>query len=84
MSIALMNAVWDSGPDGQAETYVLLAIADNASPNGIAYPGLPLIAQGWLFGYPVPAEEFHYRWLRTRNALADETEVVAATQHQIS
>lgn len=45
MSIKRISAVWDQSRAKGTTLLVLLAIADNASDNGLAWPGLETIAQ---------------------------------------
>jgi DNA-binding transcriptional MocR family regulator len=45
MSVKLMSRIWDEGPPSQAERFVLLAIADNASDAGVAYPSIASLAR---------------------------------------
>jgi len=45
MSVKLMSRIWDEGPSTQAERFVLLAIADNASDSGLAYPSVASLAR---------------------------------------
>jgi hypothetical protein len=40
-----MSRIWDEGPSTQAERFVLLAIADNASDSGLAYPSVASLAR---------------------------------------
>ncbi len=44
MSIALISACWDRGPKDPIERYVLVALADNASDEGFAYPSIETLA----------------------------------------
>lgn len=39
-----MSLVWDKGPEGHIDRYVLLAIADNANDEGFAHPSITTIA----------------------------------------
>lgn len=45
MSIRIMSWVWDSGPADQAQTMVLLAIADFCDDSGMCWPSVASIAQ---------------------------------------
>ena len=45
MSIKLMAMVWESGPEDHAQKLVLLAIADHANDEGMAYPSMARIAR---------------------------------------
>lgn len=45
MSIKLMSHIWDHGPEDTGERFVLLAIADNANDDGVAYPSAATIAR---------------------------------------
>lgn len=38
MSIKIMSSIWESGPSDMGERFVLLAIADHANDDGLAYP----------------------------------------------
>lgn len=44
MSIRVMTRVWDEGPDQQGELLVLLALADFANDEGVAWPSMETIA----------------------------------------
>jgi hypothetical protein len=44
MSIRVMSAVWDNGPEDQGELLVLLALADYADDNGYCWPAMPSVA----------------------------------------
>ncbi len=45
MSAKVMGWVFDAGPAEQAPMVVMLAIADNADDQGIAFPGIPTLAR---------------------------------------
>lgn len=45
MSIKLMSAIWDNGPDKQAERFVLLALADYANDKGECWPSVVTVAK---------------------------------------
>ena len=40
MSIKIMSRVWEAGPQKQSDRFVLLALADHANDEGIAWPGI--------------------------------------------
>lgn len=44
MSIKLMSAIWDHGPERQAARFVLLALADYAGEDGACWPSMETIA----------------------------------------
>lgn len=45
MSIRIMTAVWDHGPDQPHLRLLLLALADNANDQGVCWPSLDLLAR---------------------------------------
>ncbi len=45
MSIKLMSAVWENGPEDKAELIVLLALADFANDAGDCWPAMPTIGK---------------------------------------
>ncbi len=44
MSVKVMAEIWEAGPDNTAERFVLLAVADHANDDGLAYPSAARIA----------------------------------------
>lgn len=45
MSIRIMTAAWDAGPESHAELLVLLALADFCNDEGMCFPSVPSIAK---------------------------------------
>lgn len=45
MSLRIVSAVWDYGPDDQGELLVLLALADFADDSGVCWPSIRSVAQ---------------------------------------
>lgn len=45
MSVKLMAKIWDDGPEGQGERFVLLALADYANDAGECWPALASVAR---------------------------------------
>ncbi len=45
MSIKIMSAIWDNGPEKQAERFVLLALADHANDQGECWPAVSSLAK---------------------------------------
>jgi hypothetical protein len=45
MSIKIMTQIWEAGPSDMGERFVLLAIADHANDDGLAYPSGARIAK---------------------------------------
>lgn len=45
MSVKLMAKIWDDGPEGQGERFVLLALADYANNAGECWPALASVAR---------------------------------------
>ncbi|MBB2680622.1 UNVERIFIED_ORG: hypothetical protein GGI61_004221 [Rhizobium esperanzae] len=45
MSIAVMNTVWENGPDDRTEFMVLLALADWSDDKGNSWPGIEALAK---------------------------------------
>lgn len=45
MSVKLMAKIWDDGPEGQGERFVLLALADYANDAGECWPSLAAVAR---------------------------------------
>ena len=49
MSAKVCGLIWEVGPSDRMQRFVLLAIGDNASDDGFAYPGIALLAKKCLF-----------------------------------
>ena len=45
MSIKVMTAVWEHGPDDKSELLMLLALADHCDDDGHCYPGMARLAR---------------------------------------
>jgi hypothetical protein len=45
MSVRIMAAVWENGPESPEDLLLLLAIADHANDDGYSYPGLDRLAR---------------------------------------